>query len=944
MSMKKIIHLFCFLLYGLSLSAQVTCDPVFPTVDDNVTLFYTAADGNAALVGASAVYIHTGVITNLSTSGTDWKHVVTTWGTNNTAASMQLVSAGVFKKSFNIRTFYNIAANETVLKMAFVFRNADGTVVGRASDGSDIFYEVFPAGGALLTKFIKPEETVLLKNIGEMLPIKAAASQSCDLTLLDNGTSIATANASNIETTVNVTTAGLHQVLFIAKTATVADSAHFTYIVPTALVTEEPPIGTDLGAEAIDAQTMRLSFYAPLKSVIYVIGDFNDWTPQPAYQMKRSVDAKTWWLDVPIPAGQTKVKYQFFVDGEMKVADPYSTLVLDQWNDAYIPAATYPNLPAYPYGKTTGTVTYFDMSPTPFNWQTTTFERPKKTDLVIYELLARDFVARHDFQTIHDTLDYIQKLGVNAIELMPLNEFDGNINWGYGPAFHRALDKYYGSPEAFKTLVDACHARGIAVIVDVVFNHITGASPFAQMYWDQANNRPATNNPWLNPTAKHDFNVFNDFNHESTATIYYVKSCLKYWLDEYHVDGYRFDLSKGFTQKNTLGNIGAWGQYDIKRVATLKDYADLMWSVSPNSYMILEHLADNAEEKVLANYGMMLWGNMWGGYKDVALGVAAGWGNSLSNISYKTRTWNDPHLVGYMESHDEERIAYECKNYGAVSGSYNVKTFATGMKRLEMLQQLFFTIPGPKMLWQFGELGYDYSINYCENGTINTDCRTSPKPIRWDYFQVAERRHLYDVTRALTHLRTTEDVFETTTFQQISKNSGKGRIVKLNGTDTNVFVIVNVGITEQIIATDFQHTGQWFEYYTGASINVDNLTANMTLQPGEYRLFIDKFVALPPGVNFPTETYELSGDLSALSVFPNPTNEQVTIAFQLQKASKVQVALFDLTGKQISILSEGLLSAGEQVLDINLRVAQGIYFLKVLDENGAFLCKKVVKM
>jgi glycosidase len=943
--MKIILNLFlCLFFLASNTNAQVTCDPVFPTVDDDVTIFFTAADGNAALVGATAVYIHTGVITTLSTSGTDWKHVTTTWGTNNAAASMQLVSAGVFKKTFNIRTYYNIAANETVLKMAFVFRNAAGTIVGRASDGSDIFYEVFPAGGALLTKFIKPEETVLVKNIGEQINIKAAASQTGDLSLFDNGQSIATTNGTSIENTLNVTTAGLHDVKFVATTTSGTDTSAFTYIVPTALVTENPPTGTVYGATVIDNQTLRLSFYAPLKSVIFVIGDFNDWQPLPAYQMKRSVDAKTWWLDVPIPAGQQSVKYQFFVDGAMKVADPYSTLVLDQWNDAYIPAVTYPNLPVYPSGKTTGSISYLEMNPTPFAWQNTTFERPSKTDLVVYELLARDFVARHDFQTIKDTLDYLQKMGINAIELMPLNEFDGNINWGYGPSFHRAMDKYYGSPTAFKTLVDECHNRGIAVIIDVVFNHVTGASPFAQMYWDQANNRPAADNPWLNPTAKHDFNVFNDFNHESAATIDYVKSCIKYWLEEYHVDGYRFDLSKGFTQKNTLGNTGAWGQYDIKRVATLKDYADYMWSIAPGAYVILEHLADNSEEKVLANYGMMLWGNMWGGYKDVALGSNAGFGNSLSGISYKTRTWNDPHLIGYMESHDEERIAYECKNYGNSSGTYNIKNFATSMKRIEMLEQLFYTIPGPKMLWQFGEVGYDFPINYCENGTINNDCRTSPKPIRWDYFQVPERRHLYDVTAALIHLRITEPVFETTNFQQISKNSGKGRIVKLNGTDTNVFVIANVGLTEQEIATDFQHTGQWFDYYNGTSINVDNLTANMTLQPGEYRLYIDKFVALPAGVNPSTAIPEASGDLSDLLVYPNPATDQVLLSFNTEKKAKIRVELFDMSGRKVSTLSESTLSEGEQLLELNLSGEKGVYFLKISDGNGSFLRRKLVKM
>ncbi|WP_243664309.1 alpha-amylase family glycosyl hydrolase [Rhodothermus marinus] len=92
----------------------------------------------------------------------------------------------------------------------------------------------------------------------------------------------------------------------------------------------------------------------------------------------------------------------------------------------------------------------------------TDFERPPAHELVIYELLIRDFVARHDYATLIDTLDYLERLGVNAIELMPVAEFDGNISWGYNPAFHLALDKYYGPADDLKRFVDECHRRGIA--------------------------------------------------------------------------------------------------------------------------------------------------------------------------------------------------------------------------------------------------------------------------------------------------------------------------------------------------------------------------------------------------------------------------------------------------------------------------------------------------
>ena len=129
-------------------------------------------------------------------------------------------------------------------------------------------------------------------------------------------------------------------------------------------------------------------------------------------------------------------------------------------------------------------------------WNITNFSPPAKEDLVVYELLVRDFVKTHSYKTIQDTLDYLQRLGVNAIELMPINEFENNLSWGYNPSYHMALDKYYGSPERFKSLVDEAHKRGIAIILDVVFNHAFGQSPLCSLYWDAAGNKPRLESGW----------------------------------------------------------------------------------------------------------------------------------------------------------------------------------------------------------------------------------------------------------------------------------------------------------------------------------------------------------------------------------------------------------------------------------------------------------------
>jgi glycosidase len=928
-------------LHSAHVFAQVSCDPVFPTVQDNITITYDATKGNAALVGVSPVYAHMGVITNLSTSPTDWKYVPTTWGIADPVGAMQADGPNKWKKTININTFFNIAAGETVLKLSFVFRNTNGSTVGRAEDGSDIYYDVYPVNGPLQTKFITPINASFLTTVGSVIPVLGAASKTSAISLYDNGTLLNTNNGLQIQNSLNAS-AGYHQIQMVADANGEKDTSEFIYVVPASIVTAALPANTELGINYIDGQTVRLALYAPNKQIVYAIGDFSNWQIDPAFQMNRTPDGNTWWIELKnLPVNQP-VRFQYLVNGNLRIADPLSTLVLDAGNDPFISANTFPNLTPYPVGKTSGAVSVLQTAQTPFNWSATNYARPKKTDLVVYELLARDFVANHDYQTILDSLDYFQRLGVTALELMPVNEFDGNISWGYNPAYHKATDKYYGSPEALKILIDECHKLNIAVIFDVVFNQASGSSPLAQLYWNATLNRPAADNPWLNPTATHDFNVFNDFNHESQATKAYVKNCLAHLIQEFKVDGFRFDLSKGFTQKVTLGNVSAWGQYDATRIATLKDYANFIWAKDPTNYVILEHFADNIEEKELAEYGMMLWGNMHGAYKDLGLGTAAGQNASVSGISYKNRSWTVPHLIGYMESHDEERIMVDLKNSGAVNGTYNVKNTATAVKRIAMLNNILYTIPGPKMLWQFGELGYDFSINLCENGSISTNCRTSPKPIRWDYYNDPARRFLYGRTAGLLQLRKNYDVFETTDFQ-LNVSTGKMRSVRLNSPTMNVVAVSNISTAQETVSIVFQHTGTWYDYYTGTPFEVSGANANLTLEPGDYRLFIDQLIPFPGDIVF-LDSKEAAGKVQNMLVYPNPATDYASVDFSLNDQASVQLEVVDLAGKRIFNVTTDTLPAGDYHYELRTENwAAGVYFVTLRDPAGARITKKLIK-
>lgn len=942
--MKNILNaiLLSFLLPLLA-GAQVYTEPYFPRADQPVTIYFNATQGTGGLANCSCnVYIHTGVITNLSTSPSDWRYVVTTWGQANPAWQMTPVPGQPNLYSFtipnSIRQFYNVPASETILKMAFVFRNANGSLEGKGPGGSDIFYDVYPTNLPFTALLVQPTQTSFIASAGAQIPVRVVTSAPASIELFDNGEFVAETFGTTLEANLTATP-GEHLIEYYAISGQTILRGVFGYAVPSSPPVVDPPAGIARGITYLGDTAVRLSLFAPNKQYAFVVGDFNEWVPR---QMNRSTDGNTYWIDVEGLIPGDFYAFQYLLDGNIRIADPYSTLVLDPAHDPWIPASTWPNLPSYPSGRAVGIASLIQPGAPEYQWQTENFQRPPKEKLVIYELLIRDFIGARNYSTLIDTLDYLERLGVNVIELMPINEFEGNSSWGYNSSFHMALDKYYGTPYDFKRFVDACHQRGIAVVLDVVYNHAFSQSPLAQLYWDAANFRPAPNNPWLNPVARHPFNVGYDFNHESQATKDFVIQVMQYWLSEFRVDGFRFDLSKGFTQNFTGDNIGAWNAYDASRVNILKFYADRVWEITPGAYVILEHFADNNEERELSNYGMMLWGNMNHEYNEASMAYSS----NLTWGSYQARSWDDPHLITYMESHDEERLMYKNLQFGNMSGSYNVRQLPTALRRMELASAFFYTIPGPKMLWQFGEVGYDFSIFTCENGTVlpnNDGCKLSPKPVRWDYYNNPDRRRLFDVKRALIHLKKTYDAFSTTNFT-LNVASGARKTIHLLHPEMNVAVQGNFNVTDMQILNPFPHTGWWYEYFRGDSIEVTNTADPLSFTPGEYRLYTSVKLPPPPG-GFVTSNTEIVRNTFGLQVMPNPSPQGLgQAAFAIERGGEVRLDVLDLLGRPVAgLLHNGRLGAGEHFFDLPQGLPAGAYLIRLQVDNQIEMQKWMVQ-
>ncbi|NOX87210.1 MAG: T9SS type A sorting domain-containing protein [Chlorobi bacterium] len=684
------------------------------------------------------------------------------------------------------------------------------------------------------------------------------------------------------------------------------------------------------GINYINDTTVILCLYAPEKKYVFAIGDYCDWQVSDDVYMKLTPDSSRYWVEISDLEPGRQYIFQYLIDGSIRVGDIYAEQVSDPWNDKYISSSTYPDLPAYPDGKTSGIATVFQTAQQPYQWEVEDFDPPAETDLVVYEMLVRDFIKAHDFKTMTDTLDYFAKLGINAIELMPVSEFEGNSSWGYNPNYYFAPDKYYGPRDTYKKFIDECHKRGIAVIMDMVLNHAYGTCPLVMMYWDSQNNRPAANSPWFNAVCPHEPYCWGfDFNHKSKDTQNFVDSVNSYWLTEYKIDGFRFDFTKGFT------NNGSGGNYDADRIAILKRMADKIWSVKPNAYVILEHFTDNSEEKVLANYGMMLWGNLNYNYNEATMGYNENGKSDFSWISYKKRGWNDPHVMGYMESHDEERLMFKNVSYGNSSGNYNIKDTATALQRQALAANFFFTVPGPKMIWQFGERGYDYSINWpC--GEDN--CRLDPKPPRWDYLEDWRRRTLMYSWSSLIELKKDQEVFKTDNFDLFTNYAVKR--IRLSSPDMSVVILGNFDVVEGTIDPNFYFTGTWYDYWTGDSVEVTNVNEPIQLAPGEYRLYTSKKLQTPDFVGIDENIQ--AGAVSDFSVFPNPATSDLHIAMHLKKEATISVLIYDLQGKVVKELYNDKISGGLKEFTFNISgINQGLYFVAIRSE-GLQVVKKLM--
>lgn len=948
------------MLFSILSLGQVTITPNPFEVNQSITItvdINSSATNCNSISNPSKVYLHSGIGNDSDPWGFN---VVGNWGQDDGVGEMTNNGDGTWSITFVPETYYSLstAQAQNAIKMGMVFRNADGTQELKDTGCSDFFFDV----GTFQVSLSAPvQNSTTILNTGDDLSVSASnIGGPADYVLKSNGTIINTQTgvSSYNYTHNNITDNQIYALEVTLNGTTIIKK--FTALIDPGTIFDVMPTNYQDGITYLSDTEAVLVLYATGKDFVYLAGSFNNWQPDSNYAMRidPTRNNKFWITLTGLTPGQIET-YQYWVVDQtppvnspalVKTADPYSTLVLSPFDDPWIPAESYPNLPAYPAGQERE-VSVLQTAQTPYNWQVTNFTKPKKEDLIVYELLVRDFDANRNYQNVIDKIDYFKSLNINAIELMPVMEFEGNESWGYNTSFHMALDKFYGTEDKLKELIDVCHQNGIAVILDLALNHAFGRNPMVRMWMNDPDGdgwgEPNSQNPYFNTVATHTYSVGNDFDHSNPRTKDYTKRVIKHWIEEFHIDGFRWDLTKGFTQNCTSGDQGCTNSYQQDRVDVLREYVDYSWSLDPYHYAIFEHLGSDSEEQQWANYrinetipkGVMMWKEMWNDYKNLGNGSSG----NISGMGSNAHGFSLKRTLGYPESHDKDRIMYEMVTFGASNGSYDITDLNTALTRMSTIGATSIMIPGPKMLWHFAELGMDISIWTCDNGVVNSDydgnndgdCKLSTKPQpQWanNWTSDPNRSQVFSDWARFNDLKINEDVFE----GDYSIDSGNltPRIFIWNdaipATELkNVVVLANFDLTAQNIVPDFPYTGTWYDLMDetySTSINVTNTTATINIPAGEFRIFGN---AAPQSLN--TTNFEVE---DSVKLYPNPTKTTFSVNIELNN-----VSIIDISGKEIKTFKGEF----EKGYDFNVEdISEGLYLIQLENKNGQSSTQKLI--
>jgi 1,4-alpha-glucan branching enzyme len=485
---------------------------------------------------------------------------------------------------------------------------------------------------------------------------------------------------------------------------------------------------------------------------------------------------------------------------------------------------------------------------------------------------------------------------------MPINEFPGEISWGYNPVFYIAPESAYGTPDEFKRLVNEAHKRGIAVILDVVLNHSEGWCPLHLLYDD------INENPWY-----HDYhapfswaNWGPEFDHDRPATQQVVDFILKTWVEEFHIDGFRIDVAWGLAdpyQNNSAGSL--------KRKAVLGRICEQVAQYKQNLYLVAEYFPPDVgmEAYIVADTRLdAMWHDTfhWGMKDLLKPNISVDRLNEFVNFAGK---WHNGYftdagqVVNYTANHDEQRTIYEFVTYQ--SGDY-----ATAVRLEKATGAVLLTAAGTPMLYHGQEFGQDTKKTVDRN------------PLKWNYLDDPVHQGIYNYYRRLIWLRQNLKVLRSNNYLTLQKHNNQTFVYQRADANEQIVVAVNFHRnSNDILNIQFPHAGPWYEFITDDSVEVNatNVLENFELPYASARIFVNQrawkdldIPAEPTSVN-EANASSMPERFGLAQNYPNPFNNLTTIKYSLIEPKPVEttVKILNLLGQEVKTLVDEKQAAGE---------------------------------
>ena len=549
---------------------------------------------------------------------------------------------------------------------------------------------------------------------------------------------------------------------------------------------------------------INFELLAPYNKSVQLMGSWNHWQPIP---MKQTAATGVWHINVPLEDGEHEYKYQlvsrsYFAAGEtVTVADPRAIeFTLDSHENSIFRVRDGKRLL------------------TSYVWQHDKVLLPPNEQLVIYEMHIGDFGGTVDhkgnFGTLIEKLDYLADLGINAIELMPVNEFPGNHQWGYSLRSLYAVENSYGSPDDLCRLVDECHARGIRVIHDVVYNHMEQEAPLTRIdygYWFYENN-PDPDNLQFGPKFNYEY---HDAKINRFPAREHVLGALAQWLILFHMDGLRFDCTRAIKYFELLH----WLTDETKKLEGLKPF-----------FTVAEHISqDPTIAGPEAPMNAAWHDNFFRQTVASTIGVESDGRNpfdttAILNVMDGRRDgFHDPFCtVNYLANHDEMRLLHRL---GQVANTFDDAAF----RRAKLGPTLLLTSPGIPMIWMGEEFGQA------------TDKSLEPRPLQWDLLANTGNKGLYEHYKALIHFRKNNPALFSDTFEVLCNDPARGIIAFKRWSGDNVVVVAakltNTYGGEFDLSESALGDGTWHEAVHGYDLQVVGGHLVDTLAEGEAKIY-----------------------------------------------------------------------------------------------------------